>query len=210
MEESEQSIEISTQNLLIIDNKNGNIDINGSDTAKQILVKIIKKVRDKNLEEAKSHIKDITITQQVDKDRVCFKVDYPSSHRRNYQVDFDIVLPDLFNIISKLGNGNISLKRIISKNIDLDLGNGNITTEITLIDSGNVEINAGNGNVSFGINKDANAKIRASIGNGKISCSGLELKEMKLSQNYLQGILGKGSSQVEMSLGNGNLELKGE
>jgi len=175
--ESNYNIKITTQNKIIVENKNGDIYFTGSDTAQGITVKIVKQVTDKSTDEAKSHIEDITINKNVGKNEIDFKADYPDSKDRNYRVDFNIILPDSIDILSRLGNGNIGLREITIKNVLLDLGNGNITTEITFIDSGFADINAGNGNITFCVNKDANAKIKASVGNGIISCSGLDLKK---------------------------------
>lgn len=201
------NINLTTQTSIIIYNTNGNITIAGSDTASNLYCSILKKVESNQSEsDAQSHLSDIDITVEENVSNIRFEVDHPTNDDRNYQINFDIILPNNLNYDIALGNGNITLESI-TKLALINLGNGNVTTDFTLGDTCTVSIAVGNGNIDFTIPDITNADLTASVGNGTISNNGLNFTNQQSSNNQFNGTLGNGAGSIALSIGNGNIGM---
>jgi hypothetical protein len=202
------TINLITQTALIVYNTNGNIIITSSDTASNLYCDIVKKVKsDISESDAQSHIPDIDISIEENIDNIKFEVDHPMNSDRDYEISFDIVLPNNLNFEIALGNGNIIL-RSITKAAVINLGNGNVITDLTLEDTCAASIAVGNGNIDFTIPGNTNANLTASVGNGTISNNGLNFTNQQSSNNQLNGTLGNGAGSIALSIGNGNIGMK--
>jgi len=135
-----QSINLTTQTILILNNNNGNVTITGSDTTSNIIYTIKKRVESKRSEnDAQTHLSDININIEQTSGTVKFDVNHPQNDNRNYQINFEVVLPNNFSFNINNGNGNITLISI-TKSTDINLGNGNLTAELVLPDSSNIAL----------------------------------------------------------------------
>jgi hypothetical protein len=201
------TINLTTQTSLVMHNTNGNITITGSDTTSNLYYSILKKVESNESEsDAQSHLSDINITVDENVSDIKIKVDHPTSDDRNYQIDFNIILPNhIYHVIS-MGNGNITLESITRLAL-LNLGNGNVTTDLTLEDTCAVSIAVGNGNIDFNIPGNTNANLAASVGNGTISNNGLNFSNQQSSDNQFSGTLGNGAGNIALNIGNGNIGM---
>jgi hypothetical protein len=199
------SINLTTQTTIIVYNTNGNITITSSDTASNLYCDIVKKVKSNVSEsDAQSHIPDIDISIEENVNNTKFDVDHPTDNDRNYEINFDIILPNNLNYDIALGNGNITLGSR-TKLAVINLGNGNVTTDLTLEDTCAVSIAVGNGNINFAIPGNTNANLIASVGNGTISNTGLNFTNQQSSNNQFNGTLGNGAGSIVLSIGNGNI-----
>ena len=116
-------ITLSTQALLIVENTNGIITITASDTANSMYCDIVKKVISNESEnDAQSHLQDIDISISRNSADVKFEVDHPMNTDSNYEIRFDIIMPNNFNFALALGNGNVTMQtRTRAMNINLGL-----------------------------------------------------------------------------------------
>lgn len=200
-------INLTTQTSLVMHNTNGNITITSSDTTSNLYYSILKKVKSNQSEsDAQSHLSDINITTEENVGNIKIKVEHPSSNDRNYQVDFNIILPDHIYSNIAMGNGNILLESITRSSL-INLGNGNATTDLTLEDTCAVSIAVGNGNINFTIPDNTNANLVASVGNGTISNNGLNFTNQQSSDNQFNGTLGNGAGNIALNIGNGNIGM---
>ncbi|MDH3268741.1 MAG: hypothetical protein OEM46_07800 [Ignavibacteria bacterium] len=201
------TLNLTTQTELIIQNTNGTISVIGSDTTSNMYCFITKKVRSSISEsDAQSHLSQIVITIQDNADNVRVEVDNPNNDDRDYKITLNIIIPNNFNHILTLGNGNISVESI-TKNIIANLGNGNFTADVTLQDTCLVEVAVGNGNLILIIPDTTNALLTASVGNGIINNNGLNFQNQQISNNHFSGTLGNGAGRIFLSLGNGNITM---
>jgi hypothetical protein len=186
---------------------NGNIAITSSDTASNLYYSILKKVKSNQSEsDAQSHLSDIDVTVEENVSNIKFKVDHPTSNDRNYQIDFNIILPNHIYHNIALGNGNITLESTTRLAL-LNLGNGNVTIDLILEDTCAVSIAVGNGNINFTIPDNTNANLAASVGNGTISNNGLNFTNQQSSDNQFNGTLGNGAGNIALNIGNGNIGM---
>ena len=227
-EEYTKTIALSGETKLILKNTNGVIDITGSDSTNEMLLKITKRVKNNNLEDAEEHIDDIVITEEKRPQEVYIKVEHPISEDRNYAVDFSITLPSHFdfqitsgngniylssiigNLALAMGNGNIELNSVNSTQIDVELGNGDIDADINLVDSCMASLRVGNGKITLKVPKNTNAKVDASSGIGNVTYTDLDFKNLQVSSSHLEGVLGEGKGDVVLTVGSGDIELTGK
>jgi hypothetical protein len=200
-------LNLTTQTELIIQNTNGSISVTGSDTTNNMYCFITKKVRSKiSKSDAQSHLSEIDITIQDNTDNVKVEVDNPNDDDRDYEITLNIIIPNNFDHILTLGNGNISVE-LITKKIIANLGNGNFSSDVTLQDICLVEVAVGNGNLTLIIPGSTNALLTASVGNGNISNNGLNFQNQHIDNNHFLGTLGNGAGRILLSLGNGNITM---
>ncbi len=200
-----QTVNLSTQTKLELKNTNGDIVITGSDTAKNIYCNITKKVKSRISDrDAQSQAAQINISTQQNYDNIKLDVNNPVNDDREYQVNFNIILPNDFNQKITLGNGNISIDSH-TKFLTVSLGNGNVKTDIVLKDTCSASISIGNGTMNLIIPDNTNAIINASIGNGNISNNGLNFQNQQISSKQFSGKLGNGVGKIVLTLGNGDI-----
>ena len=198
---------LSTQVLLIVENTNGTVTITASDTAANMYCDIVKKVISNESEsDAQSHLQDIEISIEDNVADVKFEVDHPMNTDRNYEVRFDIIMPNDFNFALALGNGNITMQTR-TRAMNINLGNGNVISDVTLADTCAAAISVGNGNINFTIPSGTNAQLAASVGNGTITNNGLNFQNQHSTNNQFNGTLGNGSGNIVLSIGNGNVSM---
>jgi hypothetical protein len=107
---------------------------------------------------------------------------------------------------SHLSDINITVDENVS-DIKIKVGNGNVTTDLTLEDTCAVSIAVGNGNIDFTIPGNTNANLAASVGNGTISNNGLNFSNQQSSDNQFSGTLGNGAGNIALNIGNGNIGM---
>ena len=196
---------VTTQTELVVLNTNGNINITGSDTTTNLYCFVTNKVESKLSEsDAQSHLSDIDISIEGNANNFNIEVDNPNNDDRNYVITLNIILPNNFNQILTLGNGNITVNSTTKKLMGY-LGNGNFIADVTLSDTCLAEISVGNGNINLTIPGGTNALLTASVGNGNISNNGLNFQNQQISNNRFSGTLGNGVGRILLSLGNGNI-----
>jgi len=202
-------IDLTTQTELIVENTNGSITILDSDTAKTIQVEIRKKVRSKISErDAKSHITDISISTQPGISSVRLSASNPSTNDRDYEINFEIILPKNFDYDLSLGNGTITITSE-TKNINISLGNGTVEEDLVLANNCEAGTTVGNGTISFKVSNSTNAMLVASVGNGSIVNNGLSFQNQQTTSRTFSGKLGNGSGNIVLSLGNGTITMSG-
>jgi len=201
------TLNLTTQTELIVQDTNGSIIVTGSDTTSNVYCLITKKVISHVSEsDAQSHLADIDITIQDNADNIKVEVDNPNNDDRDYEITLNIIIPNNFSYILTLGNGNISVESI-TKKIIAYLGNGNFSSDVTLLDTCLVEVAVGNGNLTLIIPGSTNALLTASVGNGNISNNGLNFQNQQIDNNHFLGKLGNGAGRILLSLGNGNITM---
>jgi len=198
---------VTTQTELVVLNTNGNVNITGSDTTTNLYCFVTNKVESKLSEsDAQSHLSDIDISIEGNANNFNIEVDNPNNDDRNYVITLNIILPNNFNQILTLGNGNITVNSTTKKLMGY-LGNGNFIADVTLSDTCLAEISVGNGNLNLTIPGGTNALLTASVGNGNISNNGLNFQNQQISNNRFSGTLGNGAGRILLSLGNGNVTM---
>jgi hypothetical protein len=226
-EEYSETVSLSGQTKLVLQDTNGEVDIVGSDTATAVYLEITKWVRSRSLQDAQQHIDSIVVTDETRPTEIFVGVEHPSSTERTYGVDFAIVVPEQFdfeivsgngsvslhstvgNSLLSVGNGEIELEDVEATQITAIVGNGSMDADATLMDTCSVDFAVGNGQIVLTIPGTTNAEVEASVGNGEITYSGLTFQNLQVLTGYLRGTLGDGSGTIVLQVGNGSIELTG-
>jgi len=208
-EKTSQILEVNEQQMFELQNNNGNIRITGSDTATRFYIEIVKRVMSyRSSSNAQDHIGDISISYDTEPDLLKIVADHPSNSDLDYEVEFDIIGPIIFDYRTVLGNGNININSV-SRTLEITLGNGNANADVILMNNCGVQIETGNGNIQLTVPAITDAELIATLGNGTITTSGLTFEDQISTNNSLQGILGNGNGNINIFLGNGNIVLNG-
>jgi hypothetical protein len=182
--------------------------IKESIAANDMQFKITKMVKSNvSVADAQSHISDISVVIEEKIDEIKVSVDHPLNNDLNYTVNFKITLPPDFDYNIDNGNGNISINAT-SRIAVIDLGNGNIEADMVLPDTCSVNFKIGNGSMNVSIPDNTNASLDVSAGNGGVNVSGLTIQNQQYSVKKLSGTLGTGAGSIELTVGNGSIELK--
>lgn len=208
-ESVKEVLELADQEVFDIQSINGNIQIMGSDTASQFYLEITRRVKSyRSPISAADHINDIKIDYKWDNEAIFVEVDHPSNNELDYEVDFVIIGPILFDYNASLGNGDLDLD-IICRNLNTTVGNGNIVADVILLNDCQLSMETGNGNIDLIIPNITNAALQAIVGNGRITHTGLDIQDLIVTPSSLFGTLGNGEGIITLSLGNGNIALTG-
>ena len=195
--------------FLSIQNTNGSIAILGSDTATHLSFEITKRVRSyRSSMDAKDYINDIQVSFKTNAEGLQVTTDHPESKDLDYEVDYKIVAPIIFDYKTVLGNGDISIEGV-SRNLTITLGNGNFHGDVILLNDCTVDVEAGNGSIYMIIPKITDASLFATVGNGSITDSNLGLSDRVATVKTLSGIMGEGKGTIILILGNGTVTLEG-
>jgi len=195
------------QSKIFLKGYDGNIKTTGSDTAEFITMNVTKRVKSSiSNEDAQSNVSNVNIGFDLQSDQLMVMVTQPVNDNRDYEVDFEIIHPEVFNYYLELGNGNVDLMTK-SAAVTVQLGNGNLQADLRLLNSCQVNLNSGNGSVILSIPKTTNANISAEVGNGLITKTGLTMQITEQTKTKLIGTLGNGSGHISMNVGNGNIDL---
>jgi hypothetical protein len=206
-EDSSTMIVLSNQTELVVSNTNGSVVITGVDTTNNLYLLITRKVRSReSVEDAESHISDISVSTDANPNNVLIDVDHPTNNSYEYEIDLTIILPFIFNHNVDLGNGSVMVFSS-SKNAAVNLGNGSVSADIALQDTCSVNFQVGNGDIDLSIPVATNAILEAAVGNGNVSSSGLTINDQIISGSELRGTLGNGIGAIVLSVGNGSITL---
>ena len=204
-----KTMEPGAVRLLDLRSTNGTINISGSDTAHYVLIEVTRRVKSyRSTLRAKDHIHDIQVSFDSQADGLSVVADHPNMEDLDYEIDFNVVAPIIFDYSILLGNGNISINSV-SRNLDIDLGNGNMLADVILMNNCNVGLEAGNGSIHLIIPDITDALVNATVGNGSITDTGLEMTDRTSTGNSLSGKMGEGNGSIQVMLGNGDITLEG-
>ncbi len=203
------TVNIGTQDLLVLHVYNGNVAITGYESASDLILDITKIVKsNESVSDAEAHMSDISVSVEEYTHEIYVFVDHPLGSEFNYTVNFTITLPLIFDFDILVGNGNVTIEST-SENISVDVNNGNTSADVILLDPCSVDFVTGNGNISLYMPQSTNAYLNASVGNGYVSSIELTIQNQVCSNNQLYGDIGSGTGNIRLSSGNGNILIVG-
>ena len=207
-EKESETVSLTDQTALFLQSRNGNITITGTDETSDMSFDITKIVKSRvSVSDAESHMSDISISIEEKTNEIEVYVDHPTNTDIDYIVNFSITLPLIFDYEIVLGNGNITLEST-SRFVTVNLGNGNTSANLILLDTCAVDILTGNGNIDLAIPSGTNAYLNASVGNGTVTTSGLNIQNQVSSGKQITGDIGNGAGIIVLVVGNGNIRLE--
>jgi hypothetical protein len=181
-------------------------DVAGSDS---VIISGVRRVRSESTEDAEEHLPRLEVAVQDLSDEVFVETRQPEqSMGRSYEVDYEIILPEVLDLDIANVNGQVILEDI-SGDALVDVVNGQVVGEVTLDTGGTLGIDVVNGAIDLGIPKTTSAEISAAVVNGYINVSGLTLLDSQSTTNSLTGRLGTGEGTITLTVTNGAIAVQG-
>lgn len=221
------AVELTSQTRIRLTGINSLIVVTGVAATDSVRVSGTRSVRSESLADAEEHLPDLEVRVESDADEVAVRTIQPAnSGGRNYQVDYQLTVPDDFETTIVNANGTITVDNInntvsvinangeitlaqITGNIFADQGNGEVACEATLPLDGTFDIAVGNGEIALAISDTTSAQLSASVGTGDIDTFGLDLQNESRTATTLSGTLGGGRGTIALSVGNGTITVSG-
>lgn len=220
-------ITVKYQKHIEIEGINGPITITGKTGISTVKIWGEKVVGSDSYEDAEAHLEYLKVQISDKTEKISIETNQPSlTHGRNYQVIYNVIIPDNWDIaignvngrveVDSL-NGNIGIGLVngdvvlteISGNTAVGLTNGAVYSKMALPLNGFCKINTVNGQIQLSIPKTTSAELAAKVTNGTVSVSNLMLKNMVNSRNSISGVLGNGEGTITVESVNGTISVSG-
>lgn len=221
-------VPVSGQLRLRVVGVNGSVDVVGTPDVGAVSIRATRRVRSATPENAEAGLANLQVRVVSTLAEVLVETDQPhDADGREYVVDYEITLPrDLAftgvnangpvtleglraGVDLRVGNGNATL-RDVEASARIALGNGNLEASMVLPEDGEVVFSVGNGTLSLYPQTDVSAKLTARVGNGTISVQGLTVVDPVSEPGRFRGTLGSGTGLIDLTVGNGNIQVKGD
>lgn len=206
---------------------NGNIFIKGVTDYDSIIAVCEKQVDSESMEDAEEHLQELDVDVQDLDNEIHIKTVQPQeSYGRNYVVNYDIMIPNNFevsvvnmngivtidsihqNVTAENANGQIILNEIFG-NVLGNILNGYIDGTIILPADGSLILTTLNGGIGLNIPQNTSAEFSANVTIGNISILNLDLQDEVRTDNSLSGTLNDGQGTISLSTINGNITVSG-
>ena len=206
---------------------NGSIDIEGSTDVTTVKIWGERIVRSESCEDAEEHLNNLKVSVVERQDEVFVETIQPeSTHGRDYEVIYHVLLPKSWKVIVGNINGNVEVRTIegdisielingtarlsdIVSNVVIGVTNGNIDSKSALPEHGTCRMSTVNGQISLTIPRETSANFNAYITNGDISISDLVLNNLYMTRRNTSGVLADGNGTISLEVINGQIKVKG-
>ena len=220
--------ERKTRTVFRLEGINGKVQLTGMPDISSITVSGERRVGSESVEDARAHLEQLKVEVEESETAITIRTDQPSkAEGRNYEVNYEITLPQDLEIDVDNVNGNVAVQAIhnavtvdnvngqieaedLAGNATLKLVNGEITASVTLPPEGRLELRVTNGNIDLEIPSGTSAQFSAAVTNGDIETSDLSLKDASSSPHSLTGTLGEGKGTISLFTVNGTISVTGE
>jgi len=220
-------IPVNNQKYIEIEGINGQITISGETGLSSIKIWGERIVQSDSHTDAEEHLENLEVLVSDGHDKITVKTDQPSvTHGRNYQVIYNIIIPDNWDVAVENVNGQVEID---SLNADVTIGlvngdviltnirgtiitgvtNGTVYGRIILPLNGVCAISSVNGQIQLSIPKATSAALTAKVTNGTVSVTNLSLNNMVSSRNLVSGIIGSGQGTISIESVNGSISVSG-
>lgn len=207
---------------------NGEVVVTGQSDAKSVMITAQLYVSSYNREDAELHIEDLDIVVTNDTDEILIQTVQPENiNGRKYLVEYDIIVPDTFEVVTSQVNGTIAILDIqnsvevsnengdvllqgIVAGITADVENGGIEASVILPINETIDLSIKNGGLVLSIPTSTSAEFSAYVaGTGTIIVSDLDINDFLSISKSLTGTFGNGEGSVLISTVDGSIEIIG-
>jgi len=210
-----------------IEANNGEVVVTGQSDATHVIVTAHLSVTAKSRADAELHLDDLDVLVTDDTNEIIIQTIQPEIFDgREYRVQYDIIVPSNFEVITSQVNGSIEIINI-ENNIDVsntnggallinivggivaDVENGGIEGTVVLPANETIDLSTNNGIIDLNIPISTSAEFSATVGIGQINVSNLNILDSVNTNTSLTGTLGNGEGSIVLRTGIGNIEAIG-
>ena len=208
----------------ILNNINGIVAVEGITYLNRVKVTAWKTVRAESTEIAKSHMGDISIDIQ-EMQNACRVTTRHShiAHEGGYKVNYTVELPDTWSVKIENKNGDIQISNLkntlilnlnngtiraadVAADVHAQVVNGNVHVKQILPLNGVCKLKTINGSIHLLLNKEASTVISARANNGTVFGENLS-SNLEKNQREFQHVLSDGKGTVNLTVGNGSIDI---
>ena len=223
-----QTLKVDGQMAIRILGQNGTVTIIGVEGVDEVTIRADKRVRSRSFRDAREHLPLLDVNVHGGSEEIVIETDQPrDSNGRSYIVDYEITLPKnlkafVYNgngavtvedlgadLLVEVGNGNVDIAALVGSSW-VSVGNGVVESSVFLPTGGQAVYAVGNGSVSLAVQPLVSAQLNARVGNGTISVTGLAIVDPVQSTGIFTGRLGSGSGLIDLTVGNGWVQVRGK
>jgi len=205
---------------------NGEVVVTGQSGANHVTVTAHLYVGSDTQEDAELHLDDLDVLVTDDTNEILIQTVQPVNlNGRKYRVEYDIIVPNSFEVVTSQTNGSIAILdiqnsvEVSNKNgnvflsgivggVTADVENGGIEGTVVLPVNETIDFSVNNGGLELSIPTATSAEISATVnGIGQIIVSNLDIT-LSTSRS-LTGTLGNGEGSISLSTVNGTIEIIG-
>jgi hypothetical protein len=219
------------QTSLSLEAINGTIRITGSVDATTVTVQGTRLVWSSSQADAEAGLDDLDVVVDEGPDEFHVYTDQPEDDGRAYAVEYEIRMPEDFEMSMVSGNGDIIvefLKRAttvssvnadinldeVEGNVSLQLVNGDVDAEVTLPLDAVVDMAVTSGNITLEVPVATSAEFHFAIGCCGWNFDNLTPQNVNVSPpgvypQTVDGMLGDGHGTITLAVGNGIISLVG-
>lgn len=107
------------------------------------------------------------------------------------------------------GGGKVTAGHIDVRSLELESGSGSVGVELVAVHSGGrYRIESGSGSVTVAVPPDSDLSVDLQSPSGRVDYQNLNLREVRLEQGELTGILNRGGAKLMVEAGNGKILLQ--
>ena len=155
-------IGVANQSLLRVGAINGSVEISGVATTDSVIVTGIRKVESESVVDAREHLAELSVQITEGASEIVVETEQPEqSFGRNYVVEYDIRVPDSWQLAIVQANGDITVSSM-EDNVAIALANGDVAVDST---NGDVEVALANGAIRLW---DISGSVGGVVANGEI------------------------------------------
>jgi hypothetical protein len=208
---------------------NGEVVVTGQSDAKNVMITAYLYVSSDSQEDAELHLDDLDILVTDGTNEILIQTVQPEENfnGRQYLVEYDIIVPKSFEVVTSQTNGTIAIfdiqnsVEVSNKNGDVllsgivggvtaDVENGGIEGTVVLPLNETIDLSVNNGGLELSIPTSTSAEFSATVdGIGEIIVSDLDITDSLSTSKSLTGTLGNGEGSIALSTVNGNIEVIG-
>ena len=207
---------------------NGEVVVTGQSGAQRVMVTANLSVSSDSQEDADLHLDDLDVLLTDDTDEILIQTVQPENIiGRRYRVEYDIIVPKSFEVVTSQTNGTVAIFDIqnsvdvsnengdvllsdIVGAVTADVANGTIEGTVVLPFNETIDLSVNNGNLELSIPTTTSAEFSATVnGIGEIVVFDLDITDALSTPQSLTGTIGNGDGSIVLSAVNGKIEVIG-
>ena len=223
----EIEIPVENHSSVNIEAINGKVMVTGHRDVDVVVVTAHLIIGSDSQADADNHIEDLEIQVTDSAEEILFQTVQPkNTDGRKYHVEYAIIVPREFAVITTQVNGSIDIVDIensvdvLNTNGDVllsnvvggvaaDVVNGSIAATVTLPVHETIDLIADNGSIELHIPRSTSAAFGATVVNGAVITSNIAFDDAVQTILSLTGTLGNEEGVIELWAGNGDISVLG-
>jgi hypothetical protein len=205
----------------------GTVTVKGVAGSDSVVIKGVMRVDAPSQQDADSRLEGLDVIVKNVQEEISAETSQPDeTEGRNYEVDYEIMIPAEMTVLVTSVNGNITIQDVASEltvssvnggvvldglegDASISVVNGTVVGDATLPANGQITLAVVNGGVGLEIPQETSADFSARVVNGSINTVDLTFTNLETTPTSIVGILGDGEGELDIVVTNGTILVTG-